>query len=108
MGIRLSHLAADSPNSKFAFSSSRSLIISKEGKFCRGIRLAKDNGGKGEYAVIGNPGQANHDNRISSFIWARMEEKWPNMKLVLHALLSNTDCEPKLNNALNTIAQATP
>ena len=35
--------------------------------------IAEKMGGKGEYAVLENPGQDNHDKRISAFI-ARMEE----------------------------------
>jgi ribose transport system substrate-binding protein len=102
MGIPSVTFAADSPNSnRVSFITSDNF---QEGKFAADT-VAKDMGGKGEYAVLENPGQANHDNRISSFI-ARMEEKWPNMKLVSRAA-SNTDAT-KAYNALNTIAQAHP
>ncbi len=62
-------------------------------------------GGKGEYAVLENPGQDNHDRRIAAFI-ARMEAKWPDMKLVARAA-SNQDAN-KAYQALLSMAQANP
>lgn len=102
MGIPVVTFAADSPNSKRV-----SFITSdnyQEGKFAADT-VAEDMGGKGEYAVLENPGQDNHDRRVSAFI-ARMEEKWPDMKLVSRAA-SNTDAV-KAYNAVMTIAQAHP
>ncbi|TVO37701.1 substrate-binding domain-containing protein [Vibrio algivorus] len=102
MGIPVVTFAADSPNSKRV-----SFITSdnyQEGKFAADA-VAEDMGGKGEYAVLENPGQDNHDRRVSAFI-ARMEEKWPDMKLVSRAA-SNTDAV-KAYNAVMTIAQAHP
>lgn len=102
MGIPVVTFAADSPNSKRV-----SFITSdnyQEGKFAADA-VAEDMGGKGEYAVLENPGQDNHDRRVSAFI-ARMEEEWPDMKLVSRAA-SNTDAV-KAYNAVMTIAQAHP
>ncbi|MGO2281668.1 MULTISPECIES: substrate-binding domain-containing protein [Vibrio] len=102
MGIPVVTFAADSPNSKRV-----SFITSdnyQEGKFAADA-VAKDMGGKGEYAVLENPGQDNHDRRVTAFV-ARMEEKWPDMKLVSRAA-SNTDAV-KAYNAVMTMAQAHP
>jgi ribose transport system substrate-binding protein len=67
--------------------------------------IAKALGGKGEYAVLENPGQDNHDKRIAAFI-ARMEAKWPDMKLVGRAA-SNQD-PTKAYQAVLSLAQAHP
>lgn len=102
MGIPVVTFAADSPNSKRV-----SFITSdnyQEGKFAADA-VAKDMDGKGEYAVLENPGQDNHDRRVTAFV-ARMEEKWPDMKLVSRAA-SNTDAV-KAYNAVMTMAQAHP
>lgn len=102
MGIPVVTFAADSPNSKRV-----SFITSdnyQEGKFAADA-VAEDMGGKGEYAVLENPGQDNHDRRVIAFV-ARMEEKWPDMKLVSRAA-SNTDAV-KAYNAVMTMAQAHP
>ncbi len=102
MGIPVVTFAADSPNSKRV-----SFITSdnyQEGKFAADA-VAEDMGGKGEYAVLENPGQDNHDRRVTAFV-ARMEEKWPDMKLVSRAA-SNTDAV-KAYNAVMTMAQAHP
>lgn len=102
MGIPVVTFAADSPNSKRV-----SFITSdnyQEGRFAADA-VAQDMGGKGEYAVLENPGQGNHDRRVSAFV-ARMEEKWPDMKLVSRAA-SNTDAV-KAYNAVMTMAQAHP
>lgn len=102
MGIPTVTFAADSPNSdRVSFITSDNF---QEGKYAADA-VAEDMGGKGEYAVLENPGQANHDNRISAFI-ARMDEKWPGMKLVSRAA-SNSDAT-KAYNAVNTMAQAHP
>ena len=77
-GTAVVTFAADSPLSKRV-----SFITSdntREGTYAADA-IAEKMGGKGEYAVLENPGQDNHDKRIAAFI-ARMEEKWPDMKLV--------------------------
>ena len=85
-GTAVVTFAADSPLSKRV-----SFITSdntREGTYAADA-IAEKLGGKGEYAVLENPGQDNHDKRIAAFI-ARMEEKWPDMKLVGRAA-SNQD-----------------
>ncbi|MRI35144.1 transporter [Endozoicomonas sp. OPT23] len=102
MGIPVVTFAADSPNSKRA-----SFITSdnySEGKYAADT-IAKDMGGKGEYAVLENPGQDNHDRRVTAFV-QRMKDKWPDMKLVARAA-SNTDAV-KAYNATMSMAQANP
>ena len=71
----------------------------------RPTRSPRRLGGKGEYAVLENPGQDNHDKRIAAFI-ARMEEKYPDMKLVGRAA-SNQDPN-KAYQGLMSIIQANP
>ena len=61
--------------------------------------------GKGEYAVLENPGQDNHDKRIAAFI-ARMEAKWPDMKLVGRA--ASNQGATKAYQAVLSLAQAHP
>ncbi|MFQ3228768.1 MAG: ribose transport system substrate-binding protein [Reinekea sp.] len=102
MGIPSVTFAADSPNSdRVSFITSDNY---EEGKYAADA-VAEDMGGKGEYAVLENPGQDNHDRRVSAFV-ARMEEKWPDMKLVSRAV-SNSDVT-KAYNAVMTMAQAHP
>ncbi len=102
MGIPVVTFAADSPNSKrVSFITSNN---EREGAYSADA-IAESMGGKGEYAVLENPGQDNHDLRIASFI-KRMETKWPDMKLVARAA-SNTDAV-KAYNALNSMIQANP
>ena len=94
--------AADSPNSdRTAFITSNNTL---EGTGAADA-VAEAMGGKGEYAVLENPGQDNHDLRISSFI-GRMEAKWPDMKLVARAA-SNQDPN-KAYQAVLSMAQANP
>ena len=102
MGIPVVTFAADSPNSnRISYITSDNV---KEGEFVADA-IAEDMGGKGEYAVLENPGQDNHDIRISAFI-ARMEEKWPDMKLVARAA---TNQDPnKAYQAVLSMAQAHP
>ena len=52
------------------------------------------------------PGQDNHDKRIAAFI-ARMEDKWPDMKLVGRAA-SNQDPTKAYQAVLMSIVQANP
>lgn len=101
-GVAVVTFAADSPNSKRA-----SFVTSdntREGVFAADA-IAESLGGKGEYGVLENPGQDNHDRRIAAFI-KRMEEKWPDMKLVGRAA-SNQDPN-KAYQAVLTMAQANP
>lgn len=80
-GTAIVTFAADSPNSeRNAFITSNNDL---EGQGAADA-VAKAMDGKGEYAVLENPGQDNHDRRIAAFV-ARMGEKWPDMKLVARA-----------------------
>ena len=67
--------------------------------------IAKLLGGKGEYAVLENPGQSNHDLRVTAFI-AYMEENFPEMKLVGRQA-SNQDSN-KAYQAVQAMLQANP
>ena len=94
--------AADSPNSKRT-----SFITSdneREGAQAADAIAASLNG-KGEFAVLENPGQDNHDRRIAAFI-NRMKTKHPGMKLVGRAA-SNQDPN-KAYQAVQSLAQANP
>jgi ribose transport system substrate-binding protein len=102
MGVPVVTFAADSPNSKRV-----SYITSdnvREGEWAADT-IAESMDGKGEFAVLENPGQDNHDKRIAAFL-KRMETKWPDMKLAGRAA-SNQD-PAKAYNALLTLAQAHP
>lgn len=101
-GTAVVTFAADSPNSKRV-----SYITSDnnaEGTYAADA-VAKAMDGKGEYAVLENPGQDNHDKRVHAFV-ARMEAKWPDMKLVGRAA-SNQD-PTKAYQAVLSLAQAHP
>ena len=102
MGIPVVTFASDSPNSKRV--SHITSDNNSEGIWAADA-IAEAMGGKGEFAVLENPGQDNHDKRIAAFL-KRMEEKWPDMKLVGRAA-SNQD-PTKAYNALLTMAQANP
>ncbi|WP_193370779.1 substrate-binding domain-containing protein [Pelagibius marinus] len=77
-GIEVVTFAADSPKSK------RSAYITSdnvaEAKFAA-EEIVSQIGDSGEYAVLENPGQSNHDLRVTALI-AYMEENFPDMKLV--------------------------
>ena len=101
-GVSIVTFAADSPDSKrTSYITSDNLA---EAKFAA-EEIAKQLGGKGEYAVLENPGQDNHDKRVNAFV-ARMEAKWPDMKLVGRAA-SNQD-PTKAYQAVLSLAQAHP
>ena len=101
-GTAVVTFAADSPLSKrISFITSDN---SREGAYAADAIAAKL-GGKGEYAVLENPGQDNHDKRIAAFI-ARMTEKYPDMKLVGRAA-SNQDPN-KAYQGLMSLVQAHP
>ncbi|HEX5685901.1 MAG TPA: substrate-binding domain-containing protein [Ideonella sp.] len=102
MGIPVVTFAADSPNSKRV-----SFVTSdneREGSYAADA-IATALGDKGEYAVLENPGQDNHDRRVSAFV-NRMKTKHPGMKLVGRAA-SNQDPN-KAYQATLSLAQANP
>ena len=77
-GTEIVTFAADSPNSeRTAYITSDNLA---EAKFAA-EEIVKQVGDSAEYAVLENPGQSNHDLRVTALI-AYMEEHYPNMKLV--------------------------
>ncbi|WP_119270070.1 substrate-binding domain-containing protein [Taklimakanibacter deserti] len=101
-GVPVVTFAADSPNSKRI-----SYVTSdndREGSYAADV-IAKALGGKGEYGILENPGQDNHDKRVAAFI-KRMETNYPDIKLVARAA-SNQD-PTKAYNAVLTMAQAHP
>ena len=77
-GIQVVTFAADSPKSKrTGYITSDNLA---EAKFAA-EEIVKQVGDSAEYAVLENPGQSNHDLRVTALI-AYMEKNYPNMKLV--------------------------
>ncbi|WP_099828217.1 substrate-binding domain-containing protein [Oceaniglobus indicus] len=77
-GIQVATFAADSPNSnRTAYVTSDNLA---ESKFAA-EEIVKQIGENAEYAVLENPGQSNHDLRVTSLI-SYMEDNYPDMKLV--------------------------
>ncbi len=72
-GVAIVTFAADSPKSKRAsYVTSDNLA---EAKYAA-EEIAGLLGGKGEYAVLENPGQSNHDLRVTAFI-AYMDANYP-------------------------------
>ncbi|GLS32893.1 ribose transport system substrate-binding protein [Mesorhizobium albiziae] len=101
-GVAVVTFAADSPNSKRA-----SYVTSdnnREGSYAADV-IAEAMGGKGEYGILENPGQDNHDKRVAAFV-ARMTEKYPDIKLVGRAA-TNQDAN-KAYQAVMSMAQANP
>ncbi|MCW1919787.1 substrate-binding domain-containing protein [Rhodobacter sp. KR11] len=77
-GVSVTTFAADSPKSKrTAYVTSDNLA---EAKFAA-EEIVKMGGDAAEYAVLENPGQSNHDLRVTALI-ACMEKTYPHMKLV--------------------------
>lgn len=77
-GVAIVTFAADSPKSKrTAYITSDNLA---EAKFAA-EEIVKQVGDSAEYAVLENPGQSNHDLRVTALI-AYMEQNYPKMKLV--------------------------
>lgn len=77
-GVSVVTFAADSPMSKrTAYITSDNLA---EAKFAA-EEIVKQVGDSAEYAVLENPGQSNHDLRVTALI-DYMENNYPNMKLV--------------------------
>lgn len=101
-GTAIVTFAADAPNSKRTAHITSNNDMEGTGA---ADAIAEAMGGQGEYAVLENPGQDNHDRRIASFI-KRMEEKHPGMKLVGRAA-SNQDAN-KAYQAVLQLAQAHP
>lgn len=101
-GTAVVTFAADSPNSnRISYITSDN---TREGSVAADA-VAKAMKESGTYAVLENPGQDNHDKRVSAFI-ARMKEAYPGMKLVGRA---NTNQDPtKAYQALLSLAQANP
>ena len=77
-GVAVVTFAADSPDSKrVSYVTSDNLA---EAKYAA-EEIAGLMGGSGEYAVLENPGQSNHDLRVTAFI-DYMEANYPEMELV--------------------------
>jgi ribose transport system substrate-binding protein len=101
-GVAVVTFAADSPKSKrMSYITSDNLA---EAKYAA-EELAGLLGGEGEYAVLENPGQSNHDLRVTAFI-AYMDEHFPEMKLVGRQA-SNQDSN-KAYQATLAMIQANP
>ncbi len=77
-GVSVTTFAADSPKSKrTAYVTSDNVA---EAKFAA-EEIVKVVGNSAQYAVLENPGQSNHDLRVTALI-AYMEKNYPKMKLV--------------------------
>ena len=101
-GVPVVTFAADSPKSKrIAFVAGND---DQESRTAADL-VANALGGKGEFAVLENPGQSNHDVRVKSFI-AEMTEKYPGMKLVGRA--ATLQDANKAYAAVQNMAQAHP
>jgi ribose transport system substrate-binding protein len=101
-GVTVATFAADSPNSKrVSYVTSDNLA---EAKYAA-EELSGLLGGKGEYAVLENPGQSNHDLRVTAFI-DYMDAHFPDMKLVGRQA-SNQDSS-KAYQATLAMIQANP
>ena len=101
-GIEIVTFAADSPNSdRTGYITSDNLA---EAKFAA-EEIVKQVGDSAEYAVLENPGQSNHDLRVTALI-AYMEENYPGMRLVGRQA-SNQDSNAAYR-ATASIIQANP
>ncbi|MCK5933780.1 MAG: substrate-binding domain-containing protein [Fulvimarina manganoxydans] len=101
-GVSIVTFAADSPNSKrTSYITSDNLA---EAKFAA-EEIVKQVGDSAEYAVLENPGQSNHDLRVTALI-DYMEANYPNMKLVGRQA-SNQDATVA-NRAVASMLQANP
>ncbi len=101
-GVAVVTFAADSPESnRHAYVTSDNV---KEG-YAAADALAEKLGGKGELAVLENPGQLNHELRVRSFK-KRIETNWPDMKVVAQTA-TNQDTA-KSYSAVITMLQAHP
>ncbi|WAJ31575.1 substrate-binding domain-containing protein [Jeongeupella avenae] len=101
-GTSVVTFAADSPNSKrVSYITSDNLA---EAKFAA-EEIVRQVGDSAEYAVLENPGQSNHDLRVTALI-DYMEKTYPNMKLVGRQA-SNQDATVA-NRAVASMLQANP
>lgn len=101
-GVAIVTFAADSPDSNRAsYITSDNLA---EAKYAA-EEIAGLLGGSGEYAVLENPGQSNHDLRVTAFI-AYMDQHYPDMKLVGRQA-SNQDAN-RAYQAVLAMIQANP
>ncbi|MGF1627629.1 MAG: substrate-binding domain-containing protein [Alphaproteobacteria bacterium] len=101
-GTEIVTFAADSPNSdRTAYITSDNLA---EAKFAA-EEIVSQVGTAGEYAVLENPGQSNHDLRVTALI-DYMEANYPDMKLVGRQA-SNQDSNAAYR-ATQSILQANP
>jgi ribose transport system substrate-binding protein len=101
-GVSVTTFAADSPKSKrTAYITSDNLA---EAAFAA-EEIVKTVGDSAEYAVLENPGQSNHDLRVTALI-AYMEKNYPNMKLVGRQA---TNQDPNADfSAVSAMLQANP
>ena len=101
-GVAIVTFAADSPKSKrVSYITSDNLA---EAKYAA-EEIAGLMGGRGEFAVLENPGQSNHDLRVTAFI-SYMAANYPDMKLVGRQA-SNQDSN-KAYQAVLAMLQANP
>lgn len=101
-GTTVVTFAADSPKSKrVSYITSDNLA---EAKFAA-EEIVKQVGDSAEYAVLENPGQSNHDLRVTALI-DYMGKNYPNMKLVGRQA-SNQDANAA-NKAVASMLQANP
>lgn len=101
-GTEIVTFAADSPKSqRTSYITSDNLA---EAAFAA-EEIVKQIGDSAEYAVLENPGQSNHDLRVTALI-AYMEKNFPNMSLVGRQA-TNQDAN-KAYTAVSSIIQANP
>lgn len=101
-GTTIVTFAADSPKSnRVSYITSDNLA---EAKYAAD-EIAGLMGKKGKYGVLENPGQSNHDLRVTAFI-AYMERTYPDMKLVGRQA-TNQDAS-KAYTAVSSMLQANP
>lgn len=101
-GTQIVTFAADSPKSnRVSYITSDNVA---EAKFAAD-EIVKQVGDSGEYAVLENPGQSNHDLRVTALI-DYMAKNYPNMKLVGRQA-TNQDTNAA-NKATASILQANP
>ncbi len=101
-GTTIVTFAADSPKSnRVSYITSDNLA---EAKYAAD-EIAKIMGEKGKFGVLENPGQSNHDLRVTAFI-AYMEENYPDMELVGRQA-TNQDAS-KAYTAVSSMLQANP
>jgi ribose transport system substrate-binding protein len=101
-GVEVVTFAADSPNSN------RTSYVTSDNEAEAAFaaeEIVKVVGEDGEYAVLENPGQSNHDLRVTALI-AYMEQNYPGMELVGRQA-TNQDSN-KAYQATGSILQANP